>query len=59
MELWLGVGVAFFALLGIFAAVDAGLRAWSDRRWERMMRNQDRRELRRNTWAAIKQLGGR
>ena len=54
--LWLAVGVAFFALLGIFTAVDAGLRAWSDRRWDRMMRNQDRRELRLNTWAAIARL---
>lgn len=53
---WLGVGVAFFALLGIFTAVDAGLRAWSDRRWQRMMVEQDRRELRLNTWAAISRL---
>jgi hypothetical protein len=58
MVAWGQVLVAFLALLAVFTLVNAGLRSWSDRRWQKMVREQDRRQLRYKTWQAMARLGG-
>jgi hypothetical protein len=57
MNAWL-----WFPLAGLFVAlVFSGAKAivdWvSDRRWARMMRDQDRRNLRYEAWMAVTRLG--
>lgn len=50
--------VAFAFCAAVFRCTIALLDWRADRRWSRMIRDNDRRELRRSTWAAMARLGG-
>ncbi len=58
MTAWLAWLVAFAFCAAVFTSANWVLRVWSDRRWAKMQRELDRRELRRNTWAKVYRIGG-
>jgi uncharacterized membrane protein YbhN (UPF0104 family) len=43
---------------GVYTVASAVAKHITDRRWARMIREQDRRKLRYETWAAMARLGG-
>lgn len=51
--------VAFAACAAVFYGTGWLLDRRADHRWARMMRANERRELRRSAWAEMSRLGGR
>lgn len=50
--------LAFGFCTAVFRGAGAALDRRADRRWARMVRERERRELRRKTWATMARLGG-
>jgi hypothetical protein len=58
MTAWLAWLVAFAFCAAVFSGTNWILRVWSDRRWARMQRDLNRRELRYRAWAQASRIGG-
>ena len=58
MNAWVWFPAAALFVAIVFAATNDAARRWSDRRWARIVRENDRRALRYETWKRVSQIGG-
>ena len=57
MNAWLWFPLAGLFVVLVFFSAKGIVDNISDRRWARLMREQDRRKLRRDTWVSVSRLG--
>ena len=58
MNAWLWFPGAGLFVGGVFWLANDLARRWSDRRWARIVRDNDRRNLRYQTWQRMSRIGG-